>query len=63
MSKTFRALERSISRCCCRRACRTLCGEDHLARFILALVHEHLDLGDDGELLGASGASRRLTRR
>ena len=31
---------RSISRCCCRRACRTLSAEDHLARFILALVLE-----------------------
>ena len=38
-------------------------GEDHLARFVLVLVLEHLDLGEIEAATRASGASRRLTRR
>jgi len=38
-------------------------GEDHLARFILALVLEHLDLGEIEARMRASAGSRRLTRR
>ena len=35
-------------------------GGDHLAGFVLALVLEHLDLG---EIAAASAGSRRLIRR
>ena len=38
-------------------------GEDHLARFILALVLKHLDLGEIESAYASERGSRRLTRR
>ena len=61
MKETFRPWTIEISRCC-RRACRTLSARTILARFILALVLEHLDLGDDrSRRYAASAGNRRLT--
>ena len=39
-------------------------GEDHLARFVLALVLEHLELGEiEAAYASEWRSSRRLTRR